>query len=675
MASLPPISLPPVQAPPPNAPPPPVIVPTQVVAADLTNQLLRELTIPVTAVTVAQTPVSPQPTPSPAQLILNAATPPQQAAPQPAPILLQLQTPQGTVQLALPATALPQQQQPGLAIPLPANLTAPQWQQLVDQGHVQLQIAPVPAALLQRLAPGTPPLLAQLILQPRDLARLLGTPLQGSVTTAAPGLIQPNIGIGVGTAPSSYTATILPPALAESYKARFATAADVILQTAASAPRPSGQNNVLQTAASAPRPSGQNNVLQNTVTSIRNWFDAIKPTVAFQPAALQGSTLRVEPSLTGTAQPPSIDLQPDLKGRPASLPSVQSPAPTTQLRQVAISLVTVPQPSIPAPAAAATPSIISTPIETSARLLGLTPSGEKLLELVDGQVLLAPSALPLTLGKPATLRLAPLGDTVITLQPEHALTLARTQPAINEALETLNAAAPALAQRLASQILLQPLGQFGAQPGGLAPSLLFLMAAVGLNPSPVKTGTAPSLSPTLREALDKIDGARPAALGTTPPIPLAERLLSELRQLGEGRMVLDDTGQPWRGFTLPSQLGETLQTPINFYVQQQPQQRADHHQRDDAPAPAGTVKQTRFIVDMQLSRLGTTQLEGLSRARQLDLTLRTHTAFPLALQSELTARYAEIASATGLVGTLQFGAGRWFTARETSGAPQVNARL
>ena len=666
MASLPPISLPPVQTPLSNAPPPPVIVPAQVVGADLTSQLLRELTIPVTAVTVNQTPINPQPTSSPAQLILNAAAPPQQATPQPAPILLQLQTPQGTVQLALPATALPQTQQPGLATLLPTNLTAPQWQQLVDQGHVQLQIAPVPAALLQRLAPngiaGTPPLLAQLILQPRDLARLLGTPLQGLATTAAPGLIQPNIGIGLGTAPASYTATILPPALAESYKARFTTAADVISQT----------------AASAPRPSGQNNVLQNTVTSIRNWFDAIKPTVAFQPATSEGSTLRVEPSLTGTAQPPSIDLQPDLKGQPARLPPAQSPALNTQLRQVAISLVTVPQPPLStaaAAAAAAAPSVISTPIETSARLLGLTPSGEKLLELGDGQVLLAPSALPLTPGKPATLRLAPLGDTAITLQPDHALTLARTQPAINEALETLNAAAPALAQRLASQILLQPLGQFGAQPGGLAPSLLFLMAAVGLNPSPIKTGIAPSLSPTLRNALDKIDGARPAALGTTPPIPLAERLLTELRQLGEGRTVLDDTGQPWRGFTLPSQLGETLQTPINFYVQQQPQQRADHHQRDDTPAPAGTVKQTRFIVDMQLSRLGTTQLEGLSRARQLDLTLRTHTAFPLALQSELTARYAEIASATGLVGTLQFGAGRWFTAREISGAPQVNARL
>lgn len=65
-------------------------------------------------------------------------------------------------------------------------------------------------------------------------------------------------------------------------------------------------------------------------------------------------------------------------------------------------------------------------------------------------------------------------------------------------------------------------------------------------------------------------------------------------------------------------------------------------------------KHTRFIFDLNLSRMGKVQLDGLFRGDRLDLILRTQELFSRAMQIQLKTSYAEAIGATGLQGDISF---------------------
>src|SRR5439155_12213306 len=60
----------------------------------------------------------------------------------------------------------------------------------------------------------------------------------------------------------------------------------------------------------------------------------------------------------------------------------------------------------------------------------------------------------------------------------------------------------------------------------------------------------------------------------------------------------------------------------------------------------------RFALDLELSRLGALQLDGLVRPRRLDLVLRSRKALPLALRAEIAEAFRGSLAASGFAGEI-----------------------
>lgn len=66
---------------------------------------------------------------------------------------------------------------------------------------------------------------------------------------------------------------------------------------------------------------------------------------------------------------------------------------------------------------------------------------------------------------------------------------------------------------------------------------------------------------------------------------------------------------------------------------------------------------TRFIFDLNFDRLGPVQLDGLMRAKRLDIALRTALPLSTAMRQILSQRYAESIALAGLGGEIHFQTG------------------
>ena len=63
---------------------------------------------------------------------------------------------------------------------------------------------------------------------------------------------------------------------------------------------------------------------------------------------------------------------------------------------------------------------------------------------------------------------------------------------------------------------------------------------------------------------------------------------------------------------------------------------------------------TRFIFDLNLTRLGDVQLDGLMKSRRLDLILRTGTMFSHSMQTAMREKYQNVLELGNLTGDLVF---------------------
>jgi len=90
---------------------------------------------------------------------------------------------------------------------------------------------------------------------------------------------------------------------------------------------------------------------------------------------------------------------------------------------------------------------------------------------------------------------------------------------------------------------------------------------------------------------------------------------------------------------------------IAFFIRQ-------HPNKDGNSDAVGN--ETRFIVEAEMSALGTMQLDGLAGTRSLDLVLRTQEPLPAEWQSDLLALFEDVTSAGGLRAQLRFQATKHF---------------
>ncbi|WP_141415238.1 hypothetical protein [Caenispirillum bisanense] len=132
-----------------------------------------------------------------------------------------------------------------------------------------------------------------------------------------------------------------------------------------------------------------------------------------------------------------------------------------------------------------------------------------------------------------------------------------------------------------------------------------------------------------------------------------ERVAKTLKgDLAEASTVRrDGSGTEWRVTTLPFHVGGEV-TRIQMISRRQGS--GDHEDGGEGEGKGGGGQ--RFLLTLELSRLGALQIDGLFRKtdRRFDLILRTHQPLPTEMRRDLMGLFANTVSALGLKGGLGF---------------------
>ena len=121
---------------------------------------------------------------------------------------------------------------------------------------------------------------------------------------------------------------------------------------------------------------------------------------------------------------------------------------------------------------------------------------------------------------------------------------------------------------------------------------------------------------------------------------LAGRLSDDFNQLG--RLSTEPLPSGWQVMLLPMVRGDTIDQIRMYYRHQQ---SADGDNGDTAG---------RFIVEAELKRFGTVQLDGLVKRSQFDLALRSDVPFSTEMENHIRGIFGTALEIGGLVGAVRF---------------------
>ncbi len=256
----------------------------------------------------------------------------------------------------------------------------------------------------------------------------------------------------------------------------------------------------------------------------------------------------------------------------------------------------------------------------------MSPTGHPIVQTHAGSLVLA-TRTPLPAGSTVTFEV--LSQTPFTAgtterPPTHDIRLpaimAERWPALQEAVRTLEEVNPAQAQQLVNAVLPQPGAALGSN------ILFFLMALSGGD---------------LRGWFG--DGPTRALQRAKP------ELLARLRDdFGQIERIAREPGPgEWRTTMIPFLNGAEID-PIRLSLRG----AAD----DDANDGSDNVKGTRFIIDLDLSRLGRFQLDGLvhHEEKRMDLIVRTEDTLPRPIEGGIRDIFRDAADVTGIKGGIVF---------------------
>ena len=288
-----------------------------------------------------------------------------------------------------------------------------------------------------------------------------------------------------------------------------------------------------------------------------------------------------------------------------------------------------PEAALPGPPSADLPSADppARPLQLTGTITGLTATGRPVLTTMLGALALT---LPPGTGLPPGTRLAvELGDprervvAAPSPPPTEASALpAPGLPALGEALGALNGLDAALAHTLLHTLV----PQAGHR---LTAALTFFLDQVR------RGGGRGWLGEEATRTLQK------AGRGD---------VLSRLDRAFEtmGREAAETPPGDWRPFTVPFFDGTAIQR-LDLFV------RAVHQDDDEAGRTAGKEERShRFILDLDLSRFGSLQLDGLVKPRRFDLILRSQGPLPDDLRGTLLAVFSNSLGAVDYSGSLSF---------------------
>ncbi|MCH7865977.1 MAG: hypothetical protein IIC56_12275, partial [Proteobacteria bacterium] len=259
-------------------------------------------------------------------------------------------------------------------------------------------------------------------------------------------------------------------------------------------------------------------------------------------------------------------------------------------------------------------------------VIGKAPlSGHPIVQIHGGELVIA-TRTPVPTGSTVTFEIlgqaapSPQAGVNATLHAaaSHPM-LAGGWPSLEEAVLALEEINPAVAQQLIHAVLPRPGGSLAAN------MLFFLVALTGGN---------------LRGWI----GDGPARILQK----LKPRLLTRLREdFGQIGRISEDPGTgEWRTLLIPLHNGAEIEQ-IRLFTR-----RADDNQDEQEKARKGT----RFIVDLDLSRLGRVQLDGLvyQKEKHMDLIVRTENRLPDKMHEDIRNIFLEAGDVTGIKGGLSF---------------------
>lgn len=313
---------------------------------------------------------------------------------------------------------------------------------------------------------------------------------------------------------------------------------------------------------------------------------------------------------------------PQTAGQPRTVPL---PAGT----QVTVTLVNVQAPAggaatpppVPAQSGGVAPTVVQGQV-LSGTVTGTTTTGQPIVQTPAGPLALN-SRVPVPLGSSVTLEirtppLPPAAAPDAFPSPAGSAALVRDWPALAQAAQALQEANPALAH--------QVMKAFPRPDGQLAASMMFFVAAL-------KGG---DLKGWLGEAgVRGLDRLRPA---------LAGRLKEDFAE--RGRRSEETTADGWKMVAIPLQNGPGLEQMTLM---------TRHHPEDEGAGESGGGG-TRFVVDLNLSRTGRLQLDGLvfRKSKRLDLIVRTEGPLETEIRDGIRAIYRDALEVTGMQGGVTF---------------------
>lgn len=142
---------------------------------------------------------------------------------------------------------------------------------------------------------------------------------------------------------------------------------------------------------------------------------------------------------------------------------------------------------------------------------------------------------------------------------------------------------------------------------------------------------------------------------------LLDNLQNELTRHAE--QTSDPVVGEWRVYHLPW-LDQGQLHPLHIYVHHNQQRQPQGQEAEQNAAK----KQTRFVIDVTFTRLGSMQLDGFVQQQQFDLILRSQQPLAPALRDELRAAFTDALGAVGYHGQLLFqpGGQNWLMLEQKS---------
>ncbi len=514
--------------------------------------------------------------------------------------------------------------------PIPAQLAA-----LPADAVIEATVRPMPQGpgLVQLQTPAGPLLVRLPIPLPP------GASVRLQVVSPAPALLLRLLTVDGRPTPSGGQAAIAPPETPETAPGAGKAAMQAMAAGEATADQPDGS--VALPRSSPTEPGGLPGAAPGIAATL------VRP-AAMPPAG--GSPLPPGTSFTvriASAEQPQLPQRPpDPPGRPLS--ALQAPVPdavgpdtgaTPAQDPAAVPPNNPPTPK-PAPMAETPPpllaeaqdplpDVIDAPLTLPPDLTGTVAAnshvGQTLVQTPLGLVALQPGV---TLPAGTRLHLMVVGRPALPETPAGRANGSQQMgplspagwPAFDEAVEILQQTDPQAARQI-----LQHLPQPGPQ---LALSLFLLVSA--------------TQSSSLRDWL----GEKTAkALERAGRAGLLDRLEDDLAGMkSEVRMP---SGGDWLGLQLPLLLDQRIER-IRLTMRRPPQDERERAMRDR--------EGTRFLVDLEMSRLGPLQLDGLVKraSRRFDLIIRTHAALAGDIRRDITGIFCRSLEGFGMTGTASF---------------------